>query len=284
MTQATSVRSGRFTHDGYQLYYEIYGEGGIPCVLVHGILLDSLINRELARRFAGAGFQVALLDLLGHGNSDKPKNPEVYRTDLYAMQVSALMDHLGFSRALVGGVSLGAITALQFSAQHPERLLGLYLEMPVMEESTTGAALLFVPQLFATRFARPLFRLVNGFLKRLPEPANETLRSVRNAAMLDPDLVRSILHGMMVGPVVPVADIRRRIGVPTLVIGHGGDFLHEYRDARRLAEQIPTARLLTAKSILELRTRPERLWQEIRKFLENVSQEATPAPARHARL
>lgn len=284
MSQAVSVRSGRFAHEGYQLYYEIYGEGGIPCVLVHGILLDSLINRELARRFASAGFQVALLDLLGHGNSDKPKNPEAYRTDLYAMQVSALMDHLGFSRALVGGVSLGAITALQFSAQHPERLLGLYLEMPVMEESTTGAALLFVPQLLATRFARPLFRLVNGILKRLPEPGDETLRSVRNAAMLDPDVVRSILHGMMVGPVVPVADVRRRIGVPTLVIGHAGDFLHEYRDARRLAEQIPTARLLTAKSILELRTRPERLWTEIRKFLDNVSQEAAPTLARHARL
>ena len=38
---------------------------------------------------------MALLDLLGHGNSDKPKDPEAYRTDLYAMQVSALMD-IGF--------------------------------------------------------------------------------------------------------------------------------------------------------------------------------------------
>ncbi len=284
MTQAVSVRSGRFSHDGYQLYYEIYGDSGIPCVLVHGILLDSLINRELARRFANAGFQVALLDLLGHGNSDQPLDPEAYRTDLYAMQVSALMDHLGFARALVGGVSLGAITALQFSAQQPERLLGLYLEMPVMEQSTTGAALLFVPQLFATRFAKPLFRGARAILKRLPEPGNETLRSVRNTAMLPPEVVRAILHGMMVGPVVPVADVRRRIGVPTLVIGHGGDFLHEYQDARRLAEQIPTARLLTAKSILELRMRPERLWKEIRKFLSSITDEAESTHSRRVGL
>ncbi len=284
MPAAVSVRSGRFAHEGFQIYYEIYGDSGIPAVLVHGILLDSNINRDLARRFAGEGFQVALIDLLGHGKSDKPRDPEVYRTDLYATQVAALMDHLGFAKALVGGVSLGAITGLQFAAQHPERILGMYLEMPVMEESTTGAALLFVPQLLATRFARPVFRLAGRIMRKLPEPGNETLRSVRNAVMTDPEVVRAILHGMMVGPVVPTADVRRRITVPSLVIGHGGDFIHEYRDARRLAEQIPTARLVTARSMLELRTRPNRLWPEIRKFLENVTDAVTPTLSRHASL
>lgn len=144
------LETGRFRCGRYQLAYEIHGDSGIPCVLLHGLLLDSRMNRDLAARFVTQGYRVILLDLLGHGESDKPTDPRELRVDFFADQTLELLDHLGIERALIGGISLGAITALQVAVKAPQRCLGLFIEMPVMEWSTMFAALLLVPLITLT--------------------------------------------------------------------------------------------------------------------------------------
>lgn len=264
------VRSGFFRHRGFELAYEVYGDAGVPCLLVHGLLLDSLLNRDLAQRFVDEGYQVALLDLLGHGRSDKPTDPREHRVDFYAEQIGACLDHLGFERAVVGGISLGAITALQFAANAPQRVLALFLEMPVMEWSTTFAAILLTPLLSLVDFSKSLYRPFARFLRKLPRPRADWMASGMNALSAEPEVITAVLHGLLVGPVVPPAAKRREIDAPTLVIGHGGDKLHELRDAEALVQELPQARLLKAKSMLELRLNPQRLWPEIAQFLRQV--------------
>lgn len=270
MSSPVPVKSGRFIHNGHQLAYEVYGEGGVPCLLMHGLLLDSLVNRDLAHRFVDAGYRVVLLDLLGHGNSDKPTDPREHRIDFYAAQAWACLDHLGIDKAMIGGVSLGAITALEAATRAPQRTLGLFLEMPVMEWSTTFAAVLLVPVLTVVDYGKALYRPVARALRRLPRPRMASLASVLNAASAEPEVMTAVLHGILVGPVVPAAALRRKLEMPTLIIGHGGDRLHSLRDAIALARELPNAKLLKARSILELRLRPRRLWPQIADFLENV--------------
>jgi pimeloyl-ACP methyl ester carboxylesterase len=271
------VHSGTFAWGDYQLAYETYGDvAGVPCVLVHGLLLDSLVNRDLAYRFAAEGYRVVLLDLLGHGRSDKPTDPREHRVEFHGAQVLALMDHLGFERALIGGVSLGAMSTLHVASIAPQRCLGLFIEMPVMEWSTTFAAILFVPLIGAVDFAKPVFRRFARFLRRLPRPRYDPLASVMNALSAEPEVIRAVLHGLLVGPVVPPAKVRRSMTMPALVIGHGGDKLHELSDAQSLADEMPNARLLKARSILELRWNPRRLWPEIAAFLAEVREQARP--------
>ncbi|MFT4048135.1 MAG: alpha/beta hydrolase [Solimonas sp.] len=273
------VRSSEFQYQGHRLAYTLYGApGGQPCVLVHGILLDSLLNRGLALRFAELGYEVALLDLLGHGKSDRSRDPKEHRVDFYADQVLALLDHLGWPRALVGGVSLGCITALTVAVKAPQRCTALFLEMPVMEWSAPWAALILSPLLVASRYNPFVQARVARCIARLPRPPIDWLASVMNAASNDPRVIAAILHGVLVGPIVPTLAERRRLTMPVLVIGHSGDKLHEHRDARALAAQLPDARLLMAKSILELRVRPKRLWPEIESFLKAVLQ--APQPGR----
>ena len=266
-----AIRSGQFYWRGQRIAYECYGDSGTPCLLVHGILLDSHVNRPLAMQFAGEGYQVVLLDLFGHGRSDKSGDPADHRIDFYAEQMIAALDHFQWPRALVGGISLGAISALQLATVAPHRISALFLEMPVMEQSTPSAALMLVPAMLATRYGARGYRPFARWLRRLPRPRSHWLTSVLNAASQEPEVISAILHGIFVGPVVPPRAQREAIAVPTLVIGHGGDALHELRDAEALAQQIPNARLLRARSILELRTRPQRLWPEIRSFLHEVS-------------
>jgi pimeloyl-ACP methyl ester carboxylesterase len=261
---------GRFRYGQHELAYEIHGETGVPCLLMHGLLLDSLLNRDLAERFVAEGYRVILLDLLGHGKSDKPTDPRELRIDFFADHALALLDHLGIEKALIGGASLGAITALQLAAQEPGRCLGLFIEMPVMEWSTTFAAILLVPVIGLVDFARPIVRPFTRFIGRLPRPKTAYLASVMNAASVDPEVMTAILHGILVGPVVPPAMLRRQLTMPALVIGHGGDRLHELRDAVALSQELPNSRLLKATWLGELRVSPERLFVDIRKFLAEV--------------
>ncbi len=270
MTTPVSVRSGSFKVAGHKLAYEVYGDSGVPCVLMHGVLFDSLLNRDLATRFAAAGYQVALLDLLGHGRSDKCTDPKEHRVDFYAQQMLALMDHLGWERALVGGVSLGCITALTAATQAPDRLLGLYLEMPVMEWSAPWAAVILGPILLMTRYGRVAYTPFARWLSRRQRPALAPLASLMNALSNNPKTITAILHGVLVGPIAPPVAARRALQMPALIIGHARDKLHHNRDAAALAQQMPNARLLNARSIVELRLHPERLWPRIEAFLDEV--------------
>jgi pimeloyl-ACP methyl ester carboxylesterase len=272
-----SIQKGRFRHDGHSLAYEIHGEAGIPCVLIHGLLLDSLVNRDLARRFVGEGYQVILLDLLGHGESDKPTDPRELRVDFFAEQTVALLDHLGIEQALIGGISLGAIVSLQVAAIARSRCLGLFIEMPVMEWSTTFAAILFVPLIGLVDYFAFLVRPFTRLVRRLPRPQSDLLASVMNSASTEPEVITAVLHGILVGPVVPPERKRRQLTIPALVIGHRGDRLHSLQDAMALAEELPNARLLTTTWIGELRFSPDRLWPDIRAFLGEVrANAATP--------
>src|SRR5512135_439705 len=274
------LEKGRFRCGRYELAYEIHGDAGVPCVLLHGLLLDSLINRDLAARFVTQGYQVILLDLLGHGESDKPTDPRELRIDFFAEQTLALLDHLGIESALVGGMSLGAITALQVAAKAPERCLGLFIEMPVMEWSTMFAALLLVPVITLVDYGSFLVRAFARVVRCIPRPKSDLLASFLNAASAEPEVITAVLHGILVGPVVPPAARRRQLSMPTLVIGHRGDRLHAHRDAAELAKEMPNARLLETRWIGELHVTPDRFWPKIRVFLNEVSAVARRAEKR----
>ena len=120
-------------HRGRRLVYDVYGEGDRVLLYMHGLLLDSDINRGIAQAVAAQGHRVVLLDLLGHGRSDKPTHASEYRIDAYADQVFAVLDDLGVSEAVLGGMSLGANVSLFAACRRPERVRGLVLEMPVLE-------------------------------------------------------------------------------------------------------------------------------------------------------
>lgn len=268
------IECGHFKYEGHSLAYEQHGpDSGTPLLLMHGILLDSAINRDLAEPLVQAGYRVILLDLLGHGRSDKAKASEL-RTEFFSDQVIACLDHLGIEKTLLGGISLGAMVSLQVAAVAPDRLSGLWLEMPVMEKSTVFAAVLLAPIVFATHYLPWLFRPLASAMRKMPRPRRGIYESALNAAGQEPEAIKAILHGVLVGPVVPPRRVRRNIAIPTLVIGHKGDWLHNLGDARALAEEIPNARLLVANSILELRTRPQRLMPEIISFLDQASGKA----------
>src|SRR5205809_2321661 len=233
----------------YRLSYETYGSGDRVLVWLHGLLLDANLSRGLARRLAAKGNRVVLLDLLGHGRSDKPRHAGPNQMDLYADQVLCLLDELGVDQVVLGGVSLGTNVSLLATVRAPEKVRGLILEMPVLEWATPAAALVFAPLLLEVHYARAGLRLVSRVASRLPASGLGPLDSFISAAASDPDEIAAVLHGVLLGPIAPTIDQRRAITAPALVLGHGIDLIHSFADAKRLARQLPDARLIRTRTL-----------------------------------
>ena len=270
--QARSSRPEQrtFAHRGRQLGYEVHGEGGHLLVYLHGLLLDADLNRPVAEALAARGNRVVLLDLLGHGRSDKPTHASEYRIDLYVDQVRALLDHLEAEEAVLGGVSLGANVSLLAAVHDPERVRGLVLEMPVLEYAAPAVALTVVPFFLALHYARRPVGALSGLAGRLPSTGFPPLDGIVHAASTRPEAVAAVLHGILLGPVGPTFEQREAVEVPALVIGHRRDVIHPFSDAAALARLLPGGRLMRATSMLELRMRPRRLTEEIASFLDET--------------
>ena len=254
----------------YRLSYETYGSGDRVLVWIHGLLLDANLSRGLARRLAARGNRVVLLDLLGHGRSDKPRHAGPNRMDLYADQLLCLLDELGVDQVVLGGVSLGTNVSLLATVRAPEKVRGLVLEMPVLEWAAPAAALVFAPLLLEVHYARAVLRLVSRVASRLPSSGLGPVDSFISAAASDPDETAAVLHGVLLGPIAPTIDQRRAITAPALVLGHGIDLIHSFADAKRLARQLPDARLIRTRTFAELWVHPGRLTAEISEFLDRV--------------
>jgi pimeloyl-ACP methyl ester carboxylesterase len=248
----------------------VHGEGDRLVVYLHGILLDAGLSRPMAEMLAEEGNRVVLLDLLGHGRSEKPRHASAYRMDVYVGQVFALLDELGADEAVLGGLSLGANVSLLAAAEEPGRVRALVLEMPVLEMAVPAVAMTFVPILLALHYAGRPARFLTGLVGRLPRTGYGPIDSIIEAGSADPEAIAAILHGVLLGPIAPPLEERRSIKVPALVIGHRADLIHPFSDAEALARNLPGGRLLPARSALELRLRPEPLTTEISDFIEDV--------------
>ena len=259
-----------FEYRGHQHAYEIHGEGEQLFVYLHGLLMDRQMNRTLATTLAERGHRVALVDFLGHGQSDKPLHAGSYRMDAYAEDMLAFFDHLGADQAVVGGVSLGADVSLHLAVAAPDRLRGLVLEMPVLEWAVPAAALLFTPMLLTMHYAARPAGWAMRQIARIPRTTNSTLNSVLALLSSSPEVVKAVLHGVLTGPVAPTVEQRRAIDTPALVIAHGRDLIHPFSDAESLAAMLPNGRLAPAHSMLELRMRPDRLTDQITDFLDEA--------------
>ena len=272
-----SEHVGQFFVGSDRLEYTDFGGGDRWVILLHGQLMPRRMHDPLARVLAAEGFHVVTLDLLGHGRSDRPEDPKEYSMTAWGEQVVALLDHLGAETAVIGGTSLGANVSLEVAAIAPERVQGLLLEMPVLDNAVEAGILAFAPLLFMARFFPPGVRLMAGAARRVPRrPAGFWGSIVLDTLDQRPASMAAVIHGIFFGRVAPSSRLRKQIEAPALVIGHPRDPIHLAADALMVAEEMPNARHLGASSILEWRFRPDRLNQEALAFVTEAWEHDAP--------
>ncbi|MGE5698091.1 MAG: alpha/beta fold hydrolase [Candidatus Sericytochromatia bacterium] len=111
------------TLHGDRVAYRDEGAGEV-LLLIHGVGGSSQNWRELAP-ILSTKYRVIAPDLLGHGESDKPRGD--YSLGAFAVWLRDFLDALGISKVTVVGHSFGGGVALQFAHQHKEYVRRLVL-------------------------------------------------------------------------------------------------------------------------------------------------------------
>jgi pimeloyl-ACP methyl ester carboxylesterase len=272
-----------FEFEGHRLVYDEYGKGARVVVLLPGLLFSRRMHGPLAEALAERGNRVLCLDLLGHGDSDRPPEMTNYSMTAFGRQVIGLLDHAAVDKAVLGGTSLGANAALEAAAAAPGRVRGLLIEMPVLDNALLGCAIGFTPLLAGLTFGAPLARLAGRGARLVPRGTNLLADMLLDWVSQDPKPSASVLQGLFFGRVAPPTEERRKLRQPTLVIGHYRDPIHPFSDSDMLVRELPKARLVEASSILELRLTPERLTAEITDFVDECFRARSGGAARNRR-
>ncbi len=119
-------RRRRTLVNGVHLAVETRGDGP-PLVLLHGFTGSTATWAPIARALSTRFLTVAI-DLLGHGRSDAPGDPERYGIERSAADLLAVLDRLELPQVSVLGYSMGGRLALFLASAAPERVRALIVE------------------------------------------------------------------------------------------------------------------------------------------------------------
>jgi pimeloyl-ACP methyl ester carboxylesterase len=110
-----------FDSAGVKIHYIVEGKGE-PVLLISGFggSIQNWYALGIIRELSNA-FQVIALDCRGHGQSDKPHDPNSYGMNLVEDSIR-LLDHLKIQKAHVVGYSMGGNITMEILTHHPERL------------------------------------------------------------------------------------------------------------------------------------------------------------------
>jgi len=107
---------------GVRVHYQGAGAGKRALVLIHGGACDTTLWRNQVPLLAAYG-RVLVLDLPGHGLSDKPER--TYDLALFLGAVDAVVRDSGADELIMVGQSLGAMIAYEYARRHPDTARGL---------------------------------------------------------------------------------------------------------------------------------------------------------------
>jgi len=115
---------------------------GAPVVLTHGLAASLHDWDELMPLLAGHGYGAYALDLLGHGESEKPVHRSEYTVEKVFEHFAQWIDSLGIQEPMtLIGHSLGGGLSLMYSLRHPERVKALVLVNPFYDIRQLSAAI-----------------------------------------------------------------------------------------------------------------------------------------------
>ena len=170
-----------YAHNGgVRIHYEVEGKGP-PLVLQHGFT-ESVVDWYEAGYVDALkpDYRLILIDARGHGDSDKPHDPDAYVLNRRVADIVAVLDALGIEKALYWGYSMGGwigfglakyakerVRALVIGGQHPyARSMGALREMVQRGIAQGGGAFVAgMEEMFGPESAERKERLLSADLK-----------------------------------------------------------------------------------------------------------------------
>ncbi len=252
---ASGVELRHIELHGHRVGYRIGGSGPV-IVLIHGMAGSSATWRSVMPALAER-FTVIAPDLVGHGDSEKPRGD--YSLGAFASGVRDLLLALGHERATVVGQSLGGGVAMQFAYQFPERCerlvlvasggLGEDVNLLLRLLALPGAE--FVLPLACTNWLHDAGVSVGRWLANIGLHTSPHLREIWGSygSLADAETRTAFVHTLrsvvdVTGQRVSAADrLYLASEVPTLIIWGDHDHIIPVDQGRVTHEAIPGSRL-----------------------------------------
>ncbi len=225
------------TRDGVELVtFEIlrqassYPAQGEPVVLgLHGFAADSIVTWSRARvieSLARSGFRIVLLDLRGHGRSDKPIEISSYAISHLIHDVVDVLDVYNIGRAFLVGYSLGSVIALQLASDTAYRD-----RVQAVVAGGAGGHLLPGCQFYGSERVAAAMEASN--IAAVADPNARAYRRFAEATGADLRALALIQRSLLDGVYIDLSSIP----VPTLVVAGKDDFVAG--SPEELARRIP---------------------------------------------
>ena len=224
-----------------QLHHEVHDGSGPFLLLLHG-LLSSRAQWSANLASLSRHFRPVVVELLGHGRSPSPGDPEAYRPAAYVAGFERLRAFLGAEQWFVCGQSLGAALTLRYVLAHPERVRAHVITNSNSAFATEAWAEAVQPGMQALqarlvaegRTAMESLPIHPKHARSLPPEAKAEL--VADCKLHDP--VGIGFTACVTVPTSPVRDDARHNRVPTLLV-HGVRERRFAEHAEWAAENVP---------------------------------------------
>ncbi|MFD1319600.1 alpha/beta fold hydrolase [Micromonospora sonneratiae] len=234
---------GTVTLDGITFGYDDTGSGD-PLVLVHGHPFNRTMWLPQVETFSQRGWRVITPDLRGYGESTVVPGKTTLTT--FVHDITALLDHLGIDRFVLGGLSMGGQIVMEFHRLFPTRIRGLVLADTFAAGETEQGKI--GRNALADRLVREgMGPYADEVLAKMVAPANiEALPAVATHVLdmmrgTDPEGAAAALRGRAERP--DYLGMLAHIAVPTLVVVGSEDEFTPISDARVLHRRIPDSTL-----------------------------------------
>jgi pimeloyl-ACP methyl ester carboxylesterase/predicted glycosyltransferase len=113
---------GYVERDGVRVFYEVYGSGQPTILLLPTWSIIHSRHWKGQIPYLARHARVITFDGRGNGRSDRPTTEEAYREHEFAADALAVLDATGTERAVIVGLSAGALWGALLAAEHPERV------------------------------------------------------------------------------------------------------------------------------------------------------------------
>ena len=124
---------GDVERDGVSIHWEVFGSGDTTIVLLPTWSIISSRFWKLQVATLARRHRVITFDGRGTGQSSAPVGAEAYMHLEFADDITAVLDATGTEQAVLVALSRGAMWAVQFAADHPERTAGIVTIGPAVD-------------------------------------------------------------------------------------------------------------------------------------------------------
>jgi 3-oxoadipate enol-lactonase len=213
-------------------------------LLVHGHPFDRSMWAPQVAALTAAGYRAVTPDLRGYGESEVV--PGVTTLDVFARDLSALLDALSIRQVVVGGLSMGGQIVMEFCRLFPERVAAVILA-DTFPRAETAEGKVFRNQVADRYLAEGMGWYADDVIDKMvapatiaarPEVAEHVLRMMRSTS---PAGAAAAVRGRAERP--DYCGLLAELAVPAWVVVGADDVFTPVSDAESMHAQLPDSTL-----------------------------------------